>query len=377
MSIWTGRRLSAAVFGQSHAAAIGVSLEGLPAGEAIDLEKLAAFMARRAPGSAKLGALATQRREADRPEILCGALEDPERPGRLVTCGAPLAAVIRNGDMRSKDYAAIADKPRPSHADWPARVKYRGFEDVRGGGAFSGRLTAAICIAGGAALQLLEARGIRVAAHVRSIGAAEDRPFDPMGEAPEALAARLERRVCALSDEAAERMAAEVEAARLAADSVGGVVEAIVQGAGAGLPVGLGGPLFDGLDGRLAFALFGIPGVKGVAFGDGFEAAKRRGSEHNDPYAMGADGRPRPVSNHAGGVAGGMTTGAPLVFSVAMKPTPSIGRPQRTVSLSGGCDAELVIHGRHDPSIVLRAVPVVEAAAALVVLDAVLAGPEA
>ncbi len=376
MSIWSGRRLAAAIFGQSHAAAIGVTLEGLPAGEAIDASALEAFMSRRAPGSARLGALATQRREADRPEILCGALEDPTHPGRLITCGAPLAAVIRNGDARSKDYAELADKPRPSHADWPAHVKYRGFEDVRGGGAFSGRLTAALCFAGGAALQLLKARGICVASHVRSIGAAEDRPFNPMGESSEVLDARLLRRVCALSNDAAERLAAEVEAARLAADSVGGVIETIVQGGADGLPVGLGGPLFDGLDGRLAQALFGIPGVKGVAFGDGFEAAKRRGSENNDPYVWDG-GRAKPAANHAGGIAGGMTTGAPLLFTVAMKPTPSIGQPQRTVSLSGRCGAELIIRGRHDPSIVLRAVPVVEAVAALVVLDAVLAGTEA
>ena len=355
-----GRNIRAAVFGQSHAAAIGVTIDGLPAGEAIDMAELEAFMARRAPGQNRM---TTQRREADKPEVLCGVLDGH-------TCGAPLTAVIRNGDTRSKDYAAIADLPRPSHADWPAHVKYGGWQDVRGGGAFSARLTAPLCIAGGIALQILARRGIGVAAHVRSIGNAQDRPFDPMGESPDTIEASLARAPVALSDEASAAMAAEIEAARKAADSIGGTVECMISG----LPVGLGGPLFEGLDGRIAQAVFAVPAVKGVEFGAGFDAARLRGSENNDPYGM-RDGVVTPLANRAGGIAGGMTTGLPVLFCAALKPTPSIGQAQRTVSLKGCCDAELRITGRHDPCVVVRAVPVIEAVAALVVLDALLDAP--
>lgn len=355
-----GKNFTVSIFGQSHAAAIGVTMEGVPAGERIDQAALAAFLARRAPGQNKM---TTQRKEADSPEFLCGLLHD-------VTCGAPLTAVIRNTDTRSKDYAAVADLPRPSHADWPAHVKYRGWQDVRGGGAFSARLTAPLCIAGGIALQILARRGIHVAAHLQSVGAAEDRPFNPMGESAETLASRLSRPLAVLSDEAAERMADEIERARKAADSIGGTVECMITG----LPVGLGGPLFDGIDGRLAQAAFGIPGVKGVEFGAGFEAARSLGSENNDPYRM-KDGKVAAATNRAGGVAGGMTTGMPLIFRIALKPTPSIGREQQTVSLSSETDAVLRVVGRHDPCIAVRAVPILEAAAAITVLDALLDAP--
>ena len=337
-----GRNIRTTVFGQSHAAAIGVTIDGLPAGEAVDAVELEAFMARRAPEQNRM---TTQRREADRPEILCGIVD-----GR--TCGAPLTSIIRNGDTRSKDYAAIADLPRPSHADWPAHVRYGGWQDVRGGGAFSARLTAPLCIAGGIAMQILARRGIRIAAHVRSVGAAEDRPYDPMGESSETIEESLARSPVALSNEAAAAMAAEIEAARQEADSIGGTVECMISG----LPVGLGGPLFDGLDGRIAQAVFAVPAVKGVEFGEGFGAALLRGSENNDPYGM-REGAVTPLTNRAGGIASGMTTGMPVVFRVALKPTPSIGQSQHTVSLSGGCDADLRITGRHDPCVVVRAVP--------------------
>ncbi len=358
MSEWKGRVLSVNVFGQSHSEAIGVVFSGLPAGLSIDLETLAAFMQRRAPGKSRLS---TQRREADAVEWLSGLLESR-------TCGAPLAGMIRNGDARSSDYRKIADLPRPSHADWPAQVKFKGFQDVRGGGAFSGRLTAPICAAGGIALQLLARLGVGVVAHVLSIGTERDRGMDPMGESEAALLARLTREVPTLESDAAERMAAAIEAARLDADSVGGVIEAQVTG----LLVGLGGELFDGLDGAVAAALFAIPGVKGVSFGEGFGAAALRGSENNDPYGL-IDGQIVPLSNHAGGVLGGMSTGLPLTVAVAMKPTPSIGKLQQSVSLSSGELTQYRVPGRHDPCIVIRAVPVVEAILALVVLDALLA----
>ena len=355
-----GNNLRVAVFGQSHAAAIGVTIDGLPAGEAIDTEALDAFMARRAPGQNRM---TTQRKESDKPEILCGFIDGH-------TCGAPLTAIIRNTDTRSKDYAAIADLPRPSHADWPADVKYGGWQDVRGGGAFSARLTAPLCIAGGIAMQILARRGIHIAAHIRSIGAAEDRPFNPLGETQDVLDARLTRTPVALSDEAAAAMQAEVEAARKSADSIGGTVECMITG----LPVGLGGPLFEGLDGRIAQAVFGIPAVKGIEFGAGFEASRLRGSQNNDPYGM-VDGKVTPLTNRAGGIAGGITTGRPILFRVALKPTPSIGRNQQTVSLKGKCDAELRVTGRHDPCVVVRAVPIVEAVAAIAALDALLDAP--
>ena len=355
-----GNNLRVAVFGQSHAAAIGVTIDGLPAGEAIDTEALDAFMARRAPGQNRM---TTQRKEPDKPEILCGFIDGH-------TCGAPFTAIIRNTDTRSKDYAAIADLPRPSHADWPADVKYGGWQDVRGGGAFSARLTAPLCIAGGIAMQILARRGIHVAAHIRSIGAAEDRPFNPLGETQDVLDARLTRTPVALSDEAAAAMQAEVEAARKSADSIGGTVECMITG----LPVGLGGPLFEGLDGRIAQAVFGIPAVKGIEFGAGFEASRLRGSQNNDPYGM-VDGKVTPLTNRAGGIAGGITTGRPILFRVALKPTPSIGRNQQTVSLKGKCDAELRVTGRHDPCVVVRAVPIVEAVAAIAALDALLDAP--
>lgn len=359
MNTTVGTNLRTTIFGESHAEAIGCVVEGLPAGEDIDLAELQTFLARRAPG----GRLATQRKESDLPRILCGFLN-----GR--TTGAPLAVVIGNDDQRSRDYAELADKPRPSHADLPAAVRYAGFQDVRGGGAFSGRLTAPLAAAGGIAKQILERRGIRTAAHLLSVGPASDRPMNPMGEDAAELEARLKRGLPVLDGQAEAAMTAVIEAARKAGDSVGAVVECLIEG----LPCGLGGPLFEGFDGALAQALFDIPGVKGVEFGRGFNAARSRGSEMNDPWVL-SDDAPgaRPATNNAGGVGGGITTGAPVLVRVAMKPTPSIARPQQTVSLQSGAAAQLTVHGRHDPCIGVRAVPVVEAVAALIALDALLA----
>ena len=294
------------------------------------------------------------------PEILCGLAE-----GR--TCGAPLAAVIRNTNTRSKDYSELRDKPRPAHADYTAQVKYRGFQDVAGGGHFSGRLTAPLCVAGGVCLQILERRGIQIAAHTRSIAQVEDRPFDSLGELPGTLEAVRTAPFPVLDQQAGEAMRAAIHRAREAGDSVGGVVECIAQG----VPVGLGSPMFQGLESQLAAALFAIPAVKGVEFGAGFEAARMRGSEHNDPFVM-EGGAVRTRTNHAGGILGGISDGMPILFRVALKPTPSIAQKQRTVRLSTESETELQITGRHDPCIVPRAVPVVEAAAALVLLDALL-----
>ena len=352
-----GNHLTVSIFGQSHAPAIGAVIEGLPAGFKVDQARLQAFMSRRAPGQGKF---TTARKEADAPEFLSGLTDG-------VTCGAPVCAVIKNGDTRSKDYETFRQIPRPSHADYPALVKYGDAYDIRGGGQFSGRLTAPLCVAGGIALQILETRGIRIGAHIASVSNQTDRRFDPVRVSAADFDQIAANGFPTLSREAGEDMLAVIEEARKAEDSVGGTVEA----AAIGLPAGLGGPLFDGLESALAAACFGIPAVKGVEFGDGFFAALLKGSQHNDAYAM-DHGKVVTKTNHAGGLAGGMTTGMPLILRVAFKPTPSIGQAQQSVNLKEGTETQLVIKGRHDPCVVPRAVPVVEAAVALVLLDTIL-----
>ena len=358
MSSEFGNLLKVSVFGQSHGKAIGVVVDGLPAGEAIDLEELDRFLDRRRTGKNRLS---TARKESDVPVFLSG-LENG------VTCGAPLCAVIENSDQHSSDYRELRDKPRPGHADYTAYVKWKGQADMRGGGHFSGRLTAPLCVAGGIAKQILARRGVYVGAHLWSVGTERDTPFPlrPTRELFESVAAKP---FPVLDDQAGERMQALILEARQNLDSVGGVIEC----AATGIPAGLGDPMFGGVENRLASALFGIPAVKGVEFGDGFAAARAHGSENNDPFIM-EGGRVAAETNHAGGILGGITSGMPIVLRTAMKPTPSIARPQRTVSLSAGADTELVIHGRHDPCIAHRAVPVVEAVTAAVLLDLLLEG---
>ena len=357
MSSTWGNKIKISVFGQSHAEAIGVCIDGLPAGERVDREELQRFMQRRAPGRS---AVSTPRREADEVKILCGLVED-------VTCGAPLAAIIENTNTRSKDYTFLKETPRPAHADYPAQVKYGGFQDVRGGGHFSGRLTAPLCIAGGICLQILARKGIEIAAHICSVGDVQDEGFDPRCISRESLAGLRAADFPTLSAEKGEEMRALILAAAAEGDSVGGTVECIVTG----LPVGIGGPLFGGLDGKIASAIFGIPAVKGVEFGAGFGAAEMKGSENNDPYTV-KDGKIQTLSNNAGGILGGISTGMPVLFKTAFKPTPSITKPQQSVRLSTLEETELRVVGRHDPCIVPRAVPVVEAVTAIAVLDALL-----
>ena len=357
MSSTWGNKIKISVFGQSHAEAIGVCIDGLPAGEWVDREELRRFMQRRAPGRS---AVSTPRREADEVKILCGLVED-------VTCGAPLAAIIENTNTRSKDYEFLKETPRPAHADYPAQVKYGGFQDVRGGGHFSGRLTAPLCIAGGICLQILARKGIEIAAHISSVGDVQDEGFDPMGISRESLAGLRAADFPTLSAEKGEEMRALILAASAEGDSVGGTLECMVTG----LPVGIGGPLFGGLDGKIASAIFGIPAVKGIEFGAGFGAAEMKGSENNDPYTV-KDGKIQTLSNNAGGILGGISTGMPLLFKTAFKPTPSITKPQQSVRLSTLEETELRVVGRHDPCIVPRAVPVVEAVTAIALLDALL-----
>ena len=358
MSSEFGNILRVSVFGQSHGKAIGVNIDGLPAGEPIDLEELNAFLDRRKPGKSPLS---TARKESDTPVFLSG-LENG------VTCGFPLCAVIENSDQHSSDYSELADKPRPSHADYTARVKWGGHADMRGGGHFSGRLTAPLCIAGGIAKQLLARRGIFVGAHLAAVGTENDAPFPlhPTAELFDAIAAKP---FPVVDDGAGDRMQALILEARQDLDSVGGIIEC----AAIGLPAGLGDPMFGGVENRLAAALFGIPAVKGVEFGLGFGSARLHGSENNDPFTV-ENGTVVTASNRAGGILGGITTGMPVTLRTAIKPTPSISRPQQTVSLSAMENTELVIRGRHDPCIAHRAVPVVEAVTAAVLLDLLLEG---
>ena len=358
MSSEFGKLLRVSVFGQSHGKAIGVTMDGLPAGEAIDLDELNAFLDRRKPGK---GPLSTTRKETDIPTFLSG-LEDG------VTCGFPLCAVLQNSDQHSKDYSELLDKPRPSHADYTAAIKWGGHADMRGGGHFSGRLTAPLCVAGGIAKQILARQGIHVGAHLASVGREEDAAF-PLHPTQELFSAVAAKPFPVLDDEAGTRMQAEILAAREALDSVGGIIEC----AAIGLPAGLGDPMFDGIENRLAAALFGIPAVKGVEFGLGFGSSRLRGSENNDSFRM-ENGQIQTESNRAGGILGGITSGMPITLRVAMKPTPSIGQAQKTVSLAAQENADLTIHGRHDPCIAHRAVPVVEAVTAIVLLDLLLEG---
>lgn len=356
MSSQFGHNLKVSIFGQSHSAAIGVMVDGLPAGLLLDLERIRRFMARRAPGKAPY---ATARKEADAPEIVSGLTEDG------FTCGAPLCALIRNTDARSKDYSQLRDLPRPSHADYTAFVKYGGHHDIRGGGHFSGRLTAPLCFAGAAAMQLLEQQGVFVGAHISSVGSVQDAPFPPTALTQEQLLAPGRKEFPVVDDNAGQAMQRQIEEARQDRDSLGGVVECGVVGA----PAGLGGPMFDGLENRLAAALFGIPALRGVEFGAGFAAAAMRGSRHNDPFSLDETGKVVSLTNNHGGILGGISSGMPILLRCAFKPTPSISQPQQTVSLSQKQNRSLTIEGRHDPCIVPRALPCVEAVVALVLLD--------
>ena len=312
-------------------------------------------MARRAPGQ---DPTATRRRESDAPRVLCGLYQG-------VTTGAPLCAIIENTNQRSKDYEGLRINPRPGHADYTAYVKYGNHHDVRGGGHFSGRLTAPLVFAGAVARQILQRRGILVASHVASIGEVEDTPFSPVAVDPQLMARLSGEYFPVIDPQAKEQMREVVEAARMDCDSVGGTVECVVTG----LPVGAGNPMFDGAENLIASLCFGIPAMKGIEFGAGFAASRLRGSQNNDPFYYDENGQVRTRSNNAGGILGGITNGMPLVFRTAFKPTSSISKEQDTVNLETGKNAKLVIHGRHDPCIVPRAAAAVEAAACVAVLE--------
>lgn len=347
-----GNKVRIEIFGESHSAEIGMTLTGVRAGEKIDIDELYKFMERRAPGR---DATSTSRKEPDVPEFLSGVLDG-------VTTGAPITAIIRNTNQHSKDYESLRYTPRPSHADYAAYVKYDGNNDIRGGGAFSGRLTAPLCIGGGIAKQILARQGIGVFAHVYMIDGVYDTPFDAVNSTNAVEMA--DKAFPTLSDDAGEKMRERILAAKADGDSVGGIVECIVTD----MPAGHGGPLFDGVEGKLSYALFGIPAVKGVEFGAGFDVAKKRGSENNDAFAF-KDGKIVTETNNCGGILGGITNGMPLVVRAAFKPTPSIAIEQKTIDLKTGKETTVIVGGRHDPCVVARAVAAVEAAVALCILD--------
>lgn len=358
MSSTWGSNIKLSIFGGSHTGAIGVVLDNLPPNEKIDMEAVRVQMARRAPGKDKT---ATTRVEADEPQILSGLLDG-------VTTGAPLAAIILNTNTRSKDYSDLKVHPRPGHADYTAAVRYDGANDIRGGGHFSGRLTACLVFAGAICRQILERRGVTIGAHAVRVGAAEDEPFDPVHVSAEELNV-LNTRFFSVQAPAAEAaMREEIEKARLDADSIGGIIEC----AAVGVPAGIGSPMFGGVENVLASILYGIPAVKGVEFGAGFGVTTMRGSENNDPFRYDENGTVRTTTNNAGGILGGITTGMPILFRIAVKPTPSIGKEQKTVDLNEKHDDTVTIVGRHDPCIVPRAIPVAEAAAAIALLDMML-----
>ena len=353
MSSTYGENLKLSIFGQSHGPAIGMTLDGIPAGLPVDLEKLQEFLNRRAPGQTDLS---TPRKEEDRPEFLGGILDG-------YTCGAPIAAVIYNKNTRSEDYDNLKDCPRPGHADYTAQIKYGGYQDPAGGGHFSGRLTAPLCIAGGLCKQWLEGMGIHIGAHIDFLGGITDTAFDPInpqiGEVMEDFPV--------LSHQAERSMIQRIKEAKESEDSIGGEIECAITG----LPAGLGEPMFGGVESRIAQIIYGIPAVKSLEFGAGKLVAYSRGSKINDPFMI-SDGKVSTASNHSGGILGGITNGMPVIFRVAVKPTPSISKTQQTVNLKTGEITTIQVKGRHDPCIVPRAVPVVEAAAAIAIYDLIL-----
>jgi len=369
-STWQDR-ISVSIFGESHGDAIGCTLDGIPAGEEIDFAVLNAFLQRRAPGRFPW---ATPRKEADAPEFLSGIARRTSAAHKAApafgeslshgfTTGAPISAIIRNTNTRSHDYDETRFVPRPGHADFTAYVKYGGHADMRGGGHFSGRLTAPLCIAGGICLQILARRGIFIGAHIASIGNILSRQFNHANVTADEINSLHGMDFPAWESQG--EMIAEIERARQNGDSVGGTIEC----AAIGLPAGIGSPMFDGMENRISQLVFAIPAIKGIEFGSGFGSLC--GSETNDAFII-RDGKIETATNNHGGILGGITTGMPLIFRVAVKPTPSISHEQQSVNLATMEPATIAVKGRHDPCIVPRAVPCIEAAAAIAICNEIL-----
>lgn len=354
MSSQIGKKITVSIFGESHGPAIGMVMDNPPVGIKIDTDFILSQNARRAPGN---DPTSTPRKESDLPEFISG-LKDG------ITTGAPLTAIIRNNNTRSVDYDSLMRNPRPSHSDYAAFVHYKGNNDIAGGGHFSGRLTAPLVTAGSILRLYLKEKGIEIGGHIYRIGNILDDRFDPVNVDPALLISLSQKKFSLINDERETAMRAEIEAARLDQDSIGGIVEIAVTG----LPAGLGGPMFDGVENLIAKAVFGVPAVKGIEFGAGFDLAKMRGSKANDQMYYN-NGKVCCSTNNCGGITGGITNSMPVIFRVALKPTPSISKEQQTVDLKTGENTTLAIHGRHDPCIVPRAVPALEAVTAIAVAN--------
>lgn len=342
------------IFGESHGKAIGIVIGNLPSGIHIDEQEIAKDMKRRAPGQ---NLMSTARKEADHVEIISGLLDG-------MTTGAPLTGLIYNSDQHSKDYSLLKTHMRPGHSDYPAYVKYQGFNDVRGGGHFSGRITAPIVFAGNIAKQILKQKGIRVGAHILSIGSIQDQKFD-MQVNDDLLDELLEKPYPTIDSEIFSKMEETILNARKELNSVGGKVECVALH----VPAGIGEPFFDSLESHLSSLMFSIPAVKSISFGDGDTIDTMLGSEANDEYYYDEDGTVKTTTNHNGGITGGISNGMPITVTVSFKPTPSIAKKQNTINVGTQENVELEIKGRHDPCIVQRAVVVVEAMMALGILD--------
>lgn len=353
-SFWNNR-ITFSIFGESHGPAIGIVIDNLPPGEYIDKEKLLAFMARRAP---KKDGTTTPRGEKDLPQIMSGVLNER-------TTGAPLCAMIQNTDTRSKDYSNLARLPRPGHADYTGAMRYQGFNDVRGGGHFSGRLTAPLCFAGAVCGQILERRGIYTGAHIASIHGIKDDMFHSTKVTKADLLAVREKDFPVINDEQGQAMREDILKAREGCESLGGIIECVAVN----VPAGIGSPMFEGLENSIAQLVFGIPAVKGLEFGAGFKVAEMVGSQDNDSFYIDENGHVKTRTNNHGGILGGISSGMPITLNVAIKPTASIAKPQETVDFRAKKNEVLQVKGRHDPCIVPRAVPCVEAAVNIALLS--------
>ena len=355
MSSFWNNRISISIFGESHGPAIGVTIDNLPPGEYIDMDKIHQFMTRRAP---KKDGTTTPRSEKDLPEVLSGVLNNR-------TTGTPLCAMIQNTDTRSKDYSNLAKLPRPGHADYTGAMRYQGFNDVRGGGHFSGRLTAPLCFAGAVCGQILERRGIYTGAHIAAIHGIQDDAFSRTRVSKEDILAVREKSFPVINDAQGKLMWEDIQKARMGQESLGGIIEC----AAVNVPAGIGSPMFDGLENTIAQLVFGIPAVKGIEFGAGFQVAEMVGSQDNDAFYVDENGHIKTKTNNHGGILGGISSGMPITLNVAIKPTASISKPQQTVNFREKTNEILQIQGRHDPCIVPRAVPCVEAAVNLELLS--------
>lgn len=350
MSGMWGSKIKLSIFGESHGNAIGITIDGLPAGFSIDMDKIMMEMARRAPGKSSLS---TPRKESDIPEILSGYFEGK-------TTGTPLCAIIRNSNTKSKDYSKLKDVMRPGHADYTGAIRYKGFNDYRGGGHFSGRITAPLVFAGAICKQILEVKGIIVSAHINSIGKIKDCSFLESDISDELLNSFKEKELPLINTKLEDEMRQEILSARSSGDSIGGTIECAILG----VSPGIGDPFFDSVESTLAHLMFSVPAVKGIEFGKGFDISKMRGSEANDEYYL-ENGNIKTKTNNNGGILGGITNGMPIIFNVAIKPTASIFKEQNAVNIVTMEETTLCIEGRHDPCIVQRALPVIEAVAAI------------